>query len=351
MNMHKTLIRGAGIMLLPLALGLAGCGSDDDDSNDDDSSTPEEPVEPAPPPPEPKEGTINGVWDGTFSIETTGQEKNYDVRMLFYIPEGLERGTTGGAAFGEAPNDPEEPHFLFEGGYQYSADPIESDPLKDNEVIACEGDVWAVGRFGSQGSFIQEFSYLTGSAAGPDQRGAGCLYLDGNKLTGSIKFEQVGQLNVDLTYSEENERSTGVADLQSGGLQDDEEYHLWTNDNSGTRMQLATLDNSAVGTGILDVTVTEEHPTASCVGNVRINEVPDLNLFTLETLAPLAGCTQILGSGFYNVDLDYTGLGSLVDADPNDDEENLVFVHLMGSSGGGEGNTAQALYNQFEPEP
>jgi hypothetical protein len=269
--------------------------------------------------------------------------------MLFYIPEGLERGTTSGAAFGAGVNDPEEPHFLFEGGFQYSADPIESDPLKDNEVIACEGDVWAVGRFGSQGSFIQEFSYETGSAAGPDQRSAGCLYLDGNKLTGSIKFEEIGQLDVDLTYSEENERSTGVADLQAGGLQDDIEYHLWTNDNSGSRMQLTTLDAAAVGLGTLDVTVTEEHPTASCVGNVRIKEVPDLNFFTLETLAPLSGCTVVPeGGGFYNVDLDYTGLGTLVDLNG---DGNLVFVHLMGSSGSSVGDTAQALYNQFQPEP
>jgi hypothetical protein len=348
MNMHKTLIRGAGIMLLPFALGLAGCGSDDDDSSSgDDTTTPEEPVEPAPPPPEPKEGTINGVWDGTFSIETTGQEKNYDVRMLFYIPEGVERGTTSGAAFGAGVNDPEEPHFLFEGGFQYSADPIESDPLKDNEVIACEGDVWAVGRFGSQGSFIQEFNYENGSAAGPDQRSAGCLYLDGNKLTGSIKFEEIGQLDVDLTYSEENERPTGVSDLQAA--RDDTVYHLWSNDNSGQYMSLSP-DAPAEGTGI-SVTVTEIHsdPTVSCFGHVRIEEVPDLNLFTLNTPenTPVSGCTLNDDLGFYPVDLEYAGLGTLVD----DGEGNLVFVHLMGSSGGGEGFTAQALYNQFQPEP
>jgi hypothetical protein len=52
--------------------------------------------------------------------------------------------------------------------------------------------------------------------------------------------------------------------------------------------------------------------------------------------------------GFYPVDLDYADPGTLVDLNGDD---NLIFLHLMGSTGGGEGSTAQALYNQLQPEP
>ena len=155
------------LLVTSSALFITGCSLFDDD--DDDPVAGPEPVVP----PTPKEGSITGIWTGSMTFSTTGSEKDYTVTMLFHTPDGEERGATGGVAFGKSPDDIDEPHFLFEGGYEYFADPIEN----EDQTIACKGDVWAVGRFGLQGTFIQEFKYTTGDVAGPDQRGGGCLYL------------------------------------------------------------------------------------------------------------------------------------------------------------------------------
>ena len=141
--------------------------------------------------------------------------------MMFHSADGTTEGTSIGLALGNGPNDADLPHFLFEGGYEYSADPIETkDDLTDKTIIACDGDVWAVGRSGQQATFIQEFAYATGSAGGPDQRGAGCFYLrdtdgDGyvNELNGEISFEEAGKFNVALTYSQDNVRDVVIEDL------------------------------------------------------------------------------------------------------------------------------------------
>ncbi len=75
---------------------------------------------------------ITGIWTGTFTWETTGQTKEYDVTMLFHTPDGAEEGQSVGIALGNGPDDENLPHFLFEGGYQYFADPVESDELNDD---------------------------------------------------------------------------------------------------------------------------------------------------------------------------------------------------------------------------
>jgi len=297
------------------------------------------------PPPVPTDG-ITGIWTGTLSWSTTGQQKESDVTMLFHTPDGAAEGTTGGAAFDTNDTDPSA-QFLFEGGYQYFADQIES--IAEDGVtikVTCEPDVWAIGRFGSHGTFIQEFDYETGSAAGPDQRGAGCLYLrdvdgDGfeNELTGQLQFEDGGKYNVAMTYSTENIRDVTVSDLGTLAT-DDIEYHLWSNDNSGTSM---SYTSGAATADTIDIAVVEANASLlTCGADVTVTKVANHNLFTLETMAPVAGCDN--PDLTFTVNLDYTGLGALSDID---DDGNLEFVHLMGSSGGGSGATAQALYNEF----
>ena len=130
------------VMVASTGLFIAGCGS----SSDDAAFVP-------PPPPVPPTtigglASITGIWDGTFTWTTSGQDKKYEVTMLFHTPDGAEEGTSVGVALGNGPDDPDLPHFLFEGGYEYFADPVESDPLNDKTTVACDGDVWAIGRFG-----------------------------------------------------------------------------------------------------------------------------------------------------------------------------------------------------------
>ena len=141
--------------------------------------------------------------------------------MLFHTPEYAAEGTVVGIALGNGPDDETLPHFLFEGGYEYFADPVTS-KAEDGVTmtIACEGDVWALGRFGQNATFIQDFSYTTGSAAGPEQRGSGCLYLkdaddDGyvNELTGVMQYEEGGKFDVVLTYSQDNTTEVDLKDL------------------------------------------------------------------------------------------------------------------------------------------
>jgi hypothetical protein len=328
-------------------LFITGC---DLFGSDDDNTTPVTPVVP----PVPLVG-ITGIWTGSMTWDTTGSQKDYKVTMLFHMPDGEVRGATGGAAFGAGPKDPDEPHFLFEGGYEYFADPV----VNEDQTIACDGDVWAVGRFGQQGTFIQEFKYTTGDVAGPDQRGGGCLYLrdtdgDGyvNELTGELQFEEAGKLKVALTYSTDNTRAVTVSDL--GTLASDEGtvdvvYHLWSNDNSGNFMSYTT---GAATADTIDLMVVEDrNDEITCGGNVKATKVAGQNLFTLATITDVAGCTVLLpgtllpdNSSAKNVDLHYEGLGALYDLDA---DGKLEFIHLMASKAGGAGTTAQALYNQF----
>ena len=378
MNINKTTKRFLpALMIASTTLFITGCDlfdSDDDPAlppalaqcedgidNDADGLT-DFPADPGcidaldndetDPPPVPTDG-ITGIWTGSFAWSTTGQQKDYKVTMLFHTPDGAAEGITGGPAFGAGPVDPDEPHFLFEGGYAYSADPIESDPLKDNSIIACDGDVWAVGRFGTHGTFVQEFSYVTGSAAGPEQRGAGCLYLtdadgDGyvNELTGDMQFEDAGKFTVNLTYSTENTRDVTVSDLGTLAT-DDIVYHLWSNDNSGTSM---SYTSGAATADTINIAVVESHLTATCGGDVKVTKVADHNLFALATITDVAGCTVLLpgtplptGGSAQDVDLPYFGLGALFDLDG---DGKLEFIHLMASQGGA--TTAQALYNEFD---
>jgi hypothetical protein len=343
------------VMLLSAAGFIAGCSSSSDDTSSGD--TPAAPAVPL--------VGITGIWTGSFTWETNAQSKNYDVTMLFYTPDGEERGSTGGFAFGKSPDDTDVPHFLFEGGYEYFTDPIESDPLKDNSTVACEGDVWAVGRFGTQGTFVQEFSYTTGSAAGPDQRGGGCLYLsdaddDGyvNDLTGEIQFEEGGKFNVTLTYSEDNTRDMTLYDL--GILASDKgtvdvEYHLWSNDNSGNYMSYAAPSEPPLPDFTYLQVVENRNDDIDCGGLLQINQVAgQTNLFTVKTpeLGKIDGCTVLpagtpmpeYGTSAQVVDLPYSGLGAFYDYDK---DGNLEFTYVMASKGSGEGYTAQALYNQF----
>ena len=309
------------------------------------------------PPPVPTDGSITGIWTGTFTKDTTNENIHYDVTMLFHMPDDPKvpgRGNSGGAAFGDGPTiiGFENPHFLFEGGYEYSVDAVEAiNPQNGEVIIACDADVWAVGRGGTKGTFIQEFSYELGSAAGPDQRGAGCLYLrdtdgDGyvNELTGEIQFEEAGKLQVALTYSSENTRASSVNDLDAVGS-DDVEYHLWSNDNSGTSMAYSKLD---ITSDTLDIAVVENRDTGSCGGNVKITKVAGHNLFTLETMDPhLAGCNVSADPVYPKVEMQHFGLGALVDVDGDDKPE---FVHLMASQAGDAPDTAAAtaLHNHFK---
>lgn len=344
------------VMLISTGMFIASCSSSDD--------SPAVVPPPPPPPTVPTDG-ITGIWEGTFSRNTTLEQIEYKVTMLFHMPDDPKvagRGNSGGAAFGGGPTKfDENPHFLFEGGYEYSADPVEAiNPQNSEVIISCDEDVWAVGRGGTQGTFMQEFSYETGSAAGPDQRGAGCLYLrdtddDGyiNELTGEINFEQAGKLQVALTYSSENARASSVSDLEAV-RSDDVKYHLWTNDNSGTSMAYSKMDITG---DTLDIAVVENNATApSCGGNVKITKVAGHNLFTLETTQQgididtglpiyVDGCSVSNDPAVSSVDLQYFGFGALLELD---DDDNPEFVHLMASRGLGEGATAQALYNWFK---
>jgi hypothetical protein len=348
-------------MLISAAGFIAGCSSSSDDTSSGD--TPAAPAVPL--------VGITGIWTGTFSWETQGQSKEYDVTMMFHTPDGAPEGEAIGLALGDGPDDMNLPHFLFESGYEYSADPIISDELKDNSTIACEGDVWAVGRFGQQGTFMQEFSYVTGSAGGPDQRGAGCLYLndandDGyeNELTGQITFEEGGRFDVALTYSEDNVRDVTIYDLGSTGSDQgatDVKYQLWSNDNSGNFMTY----NAAyipVGDRLLTYLITkEDHPTADCGGLIVVSKVEGQNLFELRLPdgSPVLGCNIVDPNASipdnqweqdgktytaYDVNLPYFGLGALFDLDG---DGNLEFVHMMGSKESGTGSTTQILYNHF----
>lgn len=344
------------VMVLSTGLFIASCSSSDDDS----------PATPPTPPPVPTDG-INGIWSGKFTFDTNAQNKDLDVTMLFYMPDdGMNEGTTGGAAFDAADTDPSA-QFLFEGGYSYSATATESNPVNTGTVkVKCEADVYAVGSFGSQGTFVQEFDYETGSAAGPEQRGSGCFYLrdddgDGykNELTGQVAFEDGGKFTVAMTYSEENTRAVTVSDLGTTAT-DDTVYHLWSNDNSGVDMKYTS---STVATDAANLAVVETRSTndgVNCGTNVDVTQVPGHNLFILETNPDVSGCTvtqvgvqmpELSNKPAQDVNFTYLGLGALFDTD---DDGNLEFIHLMASKGSGQASdpaTTQALYNRFAITP
>ena len=362
MNIYKLLKPVVPAVLVVSAIVFtAGCSSSSD-------GTPSDSDEPTTPP-VPLAGGITGIWDGTLTWETNRLSSNYKVTMMFHTPDGAEEGVTGAIAFGDGPNDPDVPHFLFEGGYQYFADQITSDKDIDTGItktITCEGDVWAVGRFGTKGTFVQEFSYITGSAAGPEQRGAGCLYLedadeDGfkNELTGQFQFEDGGRFNVALTYSEDNTKDVSLDDLGMQGSDegtDDVEYHLWSNDNSGNYMNYTAISEPIGNFFFVQVAENHSDPSVDCTGNLSISKVADQNLFTLRTpedddvssecnvTTPGEKWPDDITLTAYDVDLPYSGLGALRDLD---DDGNLEFIHLMASQGSGAGFTSQVLYNQF----
>ena len=346
------------VILASSGIFITGCSS-----SSDDAAVVSPPTTPVPPIINGMT-SITGIWTGTFTWETTGQTKEYDVTMLFHTPDGAKEGQSVGIALGNGADDEDLPHFLFEGGYQYFADPVESDELNDKTTVACEGDVWAIGRFGQQGSFVQEFKYITGSAAGPDQRGSGCLYLrdtdaDGivNELTGNMQFEENGKFNVALTYSQDNARDVIINDLGKVGSDEsatDVEYNLWSNDNSGNYMTYNATYIETAGVSLNYLLVNEIHPDplVNCGGLIVVNKVEGLNLFTLRTAdeTPVSGCTltplnTILpdGSPAKDVDLPYFGLGALFDLDG---DNTLEFIHLIASKEV-EGSTSQAQHNQF----
>jgi hypothetical protein len=287
----------------------------------------------------------------------------------------VSEGTSIGLALGNGPNDIDLPHFLFEGGYIYSADPlVTTDPDTDQPVISCEGDVWAIGRNGQQATFVQEYSYVTGSAGGPDQRGAGCLYLtdadgDGyeNELTGQISFEDAGKFAVTLTYSEDNVRDVAVTDLGVVGSDqgaydapDDVKYHLWSNDNSGNFMNYNATYISVGDISLTYLGLSEDHPTADCGGLIVVSRIEGQNLFALRLPeeSPVNGCNVVDPNAdppekweqdgrFYttdDVDLPYYGLGARFDTDG---DGNLEFIHMMASKQSGAGSTSQVLHNRF----
>ena len=70
------------VMLVSAAVFTAGCSSSDDDTP---AATPAVP-------PVPLVG-ITGIWTGSFTWETNAQSKqNYDVTMLFHMPDGVSEG-------------------------------------------------------------------------------------------------------------------------------------------------------------------------------------------------------------------------------------------------------------------
>jgi hypothetical protein len=370
--LRSTLVVASAAML------VAGCSSEDDtvpitDEGDDGAITPE--TVPPPPP----TGTINGIWGGNFSLETTRLSINYGVSMLFnriVSEDSAIRGDSVGVALGDGPLSKDAltpyPHFLFSGGFTFFNTSVTNTPGEDDieltaaEEIVCyvpsldnDGDgqpdypstdngVWAVGRFGTQGSFLQEFAYDTGSAAGPDQRGAGCLYyaFDATtgigKLTGEIQFEEATKLFVDLTYAPDNARTVAIESLALAGEDGspDAVYHLWSNDNSGTSMSytrdtfttpnLRVVENSAV--------------SDSCGAQLNALQVETLNLFTVNTVDPhVTGCNVDLDS-IIDANLPFVGLGALVDTNRDGVPE---YFQVMRSTGTGEGITAHALFNVF----
>ncbi len=373
---RSTLVVGAAAIL------VAGCSSDDDtvpitDEGDDGTITPE--TVPPPPP----ASTINGIWVGDFSLETTRLDIDYDVGMLFnrvVSEDSAIRGDSVGVALGDGPLSKdaltEYPHFLFAGGFTFFNESVTNTPGEDDieltaaEEIVChvpaldndgdgqpdypstDGGVWAVGRFGTQGSFLQEFAYDTGSAAGPDQRGAGCLYYAFDettgvaKLTGEVQFEEATKLFVDLTYAPDNARTVAIESLALSGEDGspDAVYHLWSNDNSGTSMSytrdtfttptLRVIENSAV--------------SDSCGAQLNVQQVAidtrSLNLFNVNTLDPhVTGCNVDLDS-IIDANLPFVGLGALVDINRDGVPE---YYQVMRSTGTGEGITAHALFNVF----
>ena len=355
MNLKKlTKLALSAAVVAPAVAFVAGCSDDDD------------PVAGALPPgtPVPESNSINGVWDGTFSRTTTAGSVDYEVGMLFYKAELEARGTSGGVALGDGPlNDAltEDPHFLFEGGFQFFDQTVTStDPDTLQELIICEvpnplypsddGGVWAVGRFGNQGTFVQEFEYETGSAAGPDQRAAGCFYKNLNKLTGEIQFEEAGKLFVDMTYSLENANDRSVADLGTVGNDGsgDQQYHLWSNDNSGISMSYTTVNPNTIDQTAMAIVVEDRADAVVCGGTLNIAKVAN-NVFTVATAGTLdVGCNVAFAPA-PDVVLEFSGLGTIVD----DDEDGTAdtFVHIMKSEGSGAGITAHALFNEFTITP
>lgn len=331
-NKHSKLILSA-LLITPLALYLTGCSS----SNSGD------PVTDPTTGPVPTEG-ITGIWTGQLiRKDVPGQiPEDYEFDMLFYMPDDATRGQSVGSAFRTSPesypaNDVVEPHFLIKSGYEYV-----TDLTNDFGDLICQGDGWAIGRIGTHATFLREYAYEDGSQAGPEQRGAMCLTLDGNKLTGEFKTEGYGSFLVELTYSDQNLKSSSVNDLTSGGI-DTEKYNLWSNDNAGTAMSFS--QNALPGNSI-DVNVVEDSKAGTaeeCGGTVRITEIPGYNMFTLQTLDPhVEGCNYAdatLPEYFY-VDLKYSGLGTVSDADGTN-----KFIHLMGSIDNV--GSAQAVYNVF----
>jgi hypothetical protein len=313
------------VMVASTGMFIVGCNS----SSDDPVFIPEDP-------PVPTEG-ITGIWTGELTRKDVPgmAPETYDIDMLFYMPDGETRGQSVASVFMTFP-DPNDvsKHFLLVGGYE------EVDDFATNEFgdLICDGEGWAVGRLGTNATFLRDFSYETGSQDGPQQRGAMCLQLSGNKLTGELQTENYDSFLVELTYSDENLIDSSVNDLTTGGI-DTEPYHLWSNDNSGTSMSFSQV---APPTGdSLDVAVVEN--SNGCGGTVRITEIPGYNMYTLETLAPLAGCTIVTpGPGIdeNEVDLSYRGMGRLATINNTN-----VFVHLMASFANVD--SAQALYNEF----
>ncbi len=372
---RSTLVAGAAAML------VAGCSSEDDtvpiiDDGDDGDLTGTIP----PPPPA---STINGIWGGSFSLETTAKTINYAVSMLFnrvVAEDSAIRGDSVGVALGDGPGSKdatvENPHFLFSGGFTFFNTSVTNTPGEDDtdleagEEIVChvpsldndgdgqpdypssDGGVWAVGRFGSVGTFLQEFAYDTGSAAGPDQRGAGCLYYDFDettgvaKLTGEIQFEEVTKLFVDLTYAPDNARTVAIESLALSGEDGspDAVYHLWSNNNSGTSMSY-TRDAFTTPT----LTVVENSAVSdSCGAQLNVQQVAidtrALNLFNVNTLDPhVTGC-NVDPALIIDADLPFVGLGALVDTNRDGVPE---YFQVMRSTGTGEGVTAHALFNVF----
>jgi hypothetical protein len=349
------------VMLISAAGFIAGCSSSSDDTSSGDTPAA---------PPVPLVG-ITGIWTGTFDWQTTGQSKTYQVTMMFHTPDDVTEGTAIGLALGNGPNDIDLPHFLFEGGYIYSAEPLETtDPDTNQPVITCEGGVWAIGRDGQEATFVQEYSYVTGSAGGPDQRGAGCLYLtdadgDGyeNELTGQMSFEEAGKFAVTLTYSEDNARDVAITDLGVVGSDqgaydapDDVKYHLWSNDNSGNFMNYNATYIDVGDISLTYLVVSEDHPTADCGGLIVVSRIEGQNLFALRLPedSPVNGCnvTDVPGNWTQdgsdyitnNVNLPFYGLGALFDTDG---DGNLEFVHMMASKQSGAGSTSQVLHNRF----
>lgn len=317
------------LIVAPLLIYFAGCSSDDGTATDPSGN------------PVPTDG-ITGVWQGKLTRpDTTGMmPEEYDFGMMFYMPDGATRGTSVGYAFRiDPPAYPEapdvlEPHFLIKSGYEE----VTGVTNQDGDLV-CDG--WGVGRFGLNATFLREFSYETGSQAGPDQRGAMCLQLDGNKLTGEFKTEAFGTFLVDLTYSNENTRAISVTDLVSGGV-DAEKYNLWSNDNTGSTMTYNQV--YPISGNILGVRVIETSTGGACWSDVRFVQQPGYNLFTVETMFPhVLGCnyTDPVGNpDYYSVNLRYEGLGTVVDVNGT-----MAFLHIMGSLDNID--SAQALYNVF----